>query len=136
MARVVNAVLKRLETTARDQGGAAAARTIREYIENITFDVQKIPDDSRFAHIPTKPGTLDITSCRYFLSHPQSQIDLVDIIKDKFAFDLSVEGQIVHAHAIIRVMLKHLSTINSIFSCKQTLTNDDLAVYATALNGF
>ena len=121
----------------------------------------KVPDGQREAGRPTKPGTLDLTAARVFLTTTSFHDELVLAIDtqrsdvffntakglhaakvfDRFIFNVckalcEKDGRRIRLALAVRLLLRDLHAIHYIWRMKVPISDDLLASYTKAVEGF
>ena len=133
--RVANTVLKRLVTQGPTSGSTALHAGVRQFVQEVQWTVQGLPQTQRLAPRPTALGTLDLTASRLFLESVGLQDRLVALVQASFG-DTQVifhGGRGVMLHAVVRTLLRGLGTLHAYWRQEGNLSDSQLQEYETAL---
>ena len=133
--RVANTVLKRLVTQGPTSGSTALHAGVRQFVQDVQWTVQCLPQSQRLAPRPTALGTLDLTASRVFLESVGLQDQLVALVQGCFG-NTQVAfpgGRGVLVHAVVRTLLRGLGTLHAFWRQEANLSDNQLREYESAL---
>ena len=86
---------------------------------------------------PTAKGTVDLTGAKVFLQDAAGHKALVDLV-ERFTPNKTVDvaGRPIRTHVCIRLLLRSLSSMYTVWSSPHLLSIPDLVAYQTNLDNF
>ena len=94
--------------------------------------------DERLAARPTKPGTLDLTSARWFIEKEALHATLVDAVRTNAPDNVVAlrDGKQIKLYFAVKLLLLNLNRMHAIWRCKEPYNSEQVECYHSAVETF
>ena len=133
----MNAIAKRLLSHCSLTWPAALA-PLRRLLNKMSLCSQGVPLSQQTAPRPTAVGNFDLTGARIFLQDPSAHEELIEFLEQS-APECKIKmapTRWVRLHALVRGMLRALSTLHELWWKHEPLTTADLQRYVNGVGTF
>ena len=135
---LVNTVFKRLLTNTSfwGEGAIAVSRCIRAVKQQVAWDADGVPTEARES-APSTPAQLDISASHLFLSTPSFHQALEEAVAQHYpTIFLPFQGQRVHAHTVLRIFLRNMRTLHSLWRLPSLFSDAEVEQCQQSIRNF